>query len=130
MNRFLLLAFLCCWSIPVRAQTTPPELQAKVPVKAATTEFSPELKEIRRLYRIGLNRELIEKATLSINKNDKPDPALLYWRGYARKRLGLFDDARKDLQPLGDFTGWPKFPTAAQLTTELDTLLQLRPPHQ
>ncbi len=91
---------------------------------------TPELNNIRDLFRKGLHREVIEKTTLLLEAEAKPDPELLYWRGSSRKYCGLFEDAKKDLKPLGNVTGWKSFFTASQLVEGLDTLMQQRPPNE
>lgn len=79
----------------------------------------------------GLYLQLIESATDSLDRDNAtiPNPELLYWRGFARRRSGLFEGAHTDLQLLGNITGWSKFATASQLTTELGQLIAQRPPN-
>lgn len=113
------LSFLGLLLLLTRAQAA--EVQAPA---------SPELHAVRTLFGQGRNDELIEAATAALAKMPQPDPNMLYWRGYAERRIARFDAAAADLDGLGDFTGWPKFPTAATLADEVHAMLELRPPNQ
>ncbi|BCM91415.1 hypothetical protein IAD21_03287 [Abditibacteriota bacterium] len=139
----LILTVLCLLGVSVGAQTVltpvaPAEVQTSLPV--LVEHSTPELNHIRELFVQGLYLQLIERTTdaldkgkteaLAKNEVDKPDPELLYWRGFARRRCGLFKDALADLQSLGNMTGYANFVTAAQLTTEIGLLLEQRPPNE
>ncbi|RYZ88410.1 MAG: hypothetical protein EOP06_11005 [Proteobacteria bacterium] len=116
----------------IAAPVAPVEPQIAVPT--LINHSTPELNHIRDLFMQGLYLQLIDKATnamqLDKDKGQAPDPELLYWRGFARRRCGLFDGAQADLKPLGNVTGWPRFLSAAELSKELDVLLEQRPPHE
>ncbi len=129
---FLALTILCVLGVSVRAQTVSTLPDSPAVPSTLVQHSTPELNHLRDLFGQGLYRQLIESATdaLDRDKADKPNPELLYWRGFARRRCGLFEDAQADLQLLGNLTGWPKCVTAAQLSTQLDLLIEQRPPHE
>ncbi|RYX83036.1 hypothetical protein EON83_16705 [bacterium] len=122
----LTLVWLCLLTGVSWGQVAP-----QIPKKPiAVVHSTPELNEIRLLFRQGMYHHIIERATIALDKAGKPAAEFLYWRGYARRQISLLDEARADLEPLGDITGWATLPSAKALAAEVDALIALRPPHQ
>ena len=131
MKFFLALALVVACQLRVVGQTqTPaagPQTAAEKSGATVLVHATPELNEIRLLFRQGLYHQIVEKATVALDKAGPDAPEFLYWRGYARRRLSLFDEALTDLEPLGNVTGWATLPSASQLTQELKEIVALRP---
>jgi hypothetical protein len=155
----LSLLLLWCLSFPVAAQTVA-EPESRLPTAPAVskgnsdplladpplipsraTRTSTEFKTVMQLFQKGLYSEVIDKTTALLEKadtdgNHAADPAWKYFRGYALRRRSLFDQAKQDLQPLGNFAASyvkgssAKWAPASTIVEKLDAILAARPPLQ
>lgn len=97
-------------------------------VPAKVTKPAPKaLVEVIKLWREARFEELVTVATRELAENEKPDPGITYWRGYAYWNLGNVDNAQKDFASLGDFQRWPQYPNATVLADKMGSILALRP---
>ncbi|BCM88857.1 hypothetical protein IAD21_00699 [Abditibacteriota bacterium] len=86
------------------------------------------VKELDSLFKHGAYGEVIEKASSQIDAMKEPDTRLVYLRGAAAWRVGLFALANQDMSRIGAFRLHSTWPSATTYTIKLQRIKALLPP--